>query len=300
MPDQKTRTDATSPLALGPADRVAVVAGSGRLPLDVAQGLAALGHAPLVVRVRGEAADAAAFGGFDQEEIGLGQFATRLPSLRRRGITHLVLAGGIGRRPKFGEISVNWTLLRNLPRVVSALLQGDNGLLSILVNGIEREGIRVVGAHQVVPDLLAPEGTLTRTEPLASDRRDLRAALKAAKAIGDLDIGQGAVAIGGRVVALEGIEGTDGMLDRVKGLRGHGRLAGKQRGVLVKCAKPGQELRADLPTIGPATVDAASAAGLAGIGVEAEHALILDRAQTLARAEASGLFVVGLPRGVVP
>jgi DUF1009 family protein len=299
MPVQKTRIDG-GPLSLGPADRVAVVAGGGRLPLDVAEGLAALGHAPLVVRVRGEAAAEAAWESFECEEIGLGQFASHLPSLKRRGVTHLVLAGGIDRRPKLGEISVNWTLLRRLPSLVSALLQGDNGLLSLLVAYIEEQGFKVVGAHQVVPDLLVPEGPVTRGRPLASDRRDLFAALKAARAIGDLDIGQGAVAIGGRVVALEGIEGTDGMLERVRELRGHGRLAGKQRGVLVKCAKPGQELRADLPTIGPTTIDTAFAAGLAGIGVEAERALILERDRTVARAEARGMFVVGLPRGFTP
>lgn len=299
MPVQTIRTSPPR-LTLGPADKVAVVAGGGRLPIDVAAGLLALGRNPLVVRVRGEADDASAYAGFDTEEIGLGQFASQVAALRRRGITHMVLAGNIGRRPRLTEISVSWTLLRHLPRVMSALLQGDNGLLSLLIAGIEREGIRVVGAHEIVPDLLAPEGLVTRGRPLSSDQRDLDAALKAARAIGDLDIGQGAVSIGGRVVALEGIEGTDGMLERVTRLRGHGRLAGRERGVLVKCAKPGQELRADLPTIGPATVDAVHAAGLAGIGVEAERALILDRDETVARAEAHGVFIIGLPRGLTP
>ncbi len=138
---------------------------------------------------------------------------------------------------------------------------------------------------------------MTRAAPSRRDMPDLKAALEAARAIGALDIGQGAVSIGGRVVAVEGIEGTDGLLARVKDLRGHGRIAGKKRGVLVKCAKPGQELRADLPTIGPATVLAAHAAGLAGIGVEAGHSLILDFGDMVERADALGLFVVGLPAG---
>jgi UDP-2,3-diacylglucosamine hydrolase len=102
------------------------------------------------------------------------------------------------------------------------------------------------------------------------------------------------VAIGGRVVAVEGIEGTDGLLDRVKDLRGHGRIAGIGGGALVKCAKPGQELRADLPTIGPLTIERVHAAGLAGIGVEAGRAFVLEFAQTMARADALGVFVVGL------
>ena len=99
-------------------------------------------------------------------------------------------------------------------------------------------------------------------------------------------IGQAAVAIGGRVVALEGVEGTDGLLERVKALRANGRIAGIGRGVLVKCAKPGQELRADLPTIGPATIARAHAAGLAGVAVEAERAFVLEFDATINHADA--------------
>jgi DUF1009 family protein len=95
-------------------------------------------------------------------------------------------------------------------------------------------------------------------------------------------------------VALEDIEGTDALLARIGTLRGHGRLAGRKRGVLVKCAKPGQELRADLPTIGLATVEAAHAAGLAGIAVEAGRSFVLQQAETIARADELGLFIVGV------
>jgi DUF1009 family protein len=93
---------------------------------------------------------------------------------------------------------------------------------------------------------------------------------------------------------LEDIEGTDALLARAKALRNHGRLAGRRRGVLVKCAKPGQELRADLPTIGLATVEAAHAAGLAGIAVEAGRSFVLQQAETIARADELGLFIVGI------
>ena len=135
---------------------------------------------------------------------------------------------------------------------------------------------------------------MTRVAPQKDDWSDLTAAKRGALAIGALDIGQAAVSVGGRVVALEGIEGTDGLLERVKDLRGHGRIANRKRGVIVKCAKPDQEVRADLPAIGPMTVDGAHAAGLAGIGVEAGRSLILDFGEVVSRADALGLFVVGL------
>jgi DUF1009 family protein len=293
MTTPTTRTS-RSGFVLGPNDKVAVIAGSGRLPVDVAQGLASHGHAPLIVEIKGETDRGSELASFETERIGLGEFAKVFPRLKRRGVTHIVLAGGISRRPALSEIRVNLTLLRHLPTVLTALARGDDGLLSIMVRAIEGEGVRVVGAHEILPELLAIEGPMSRVEPRKGDWRDLDAAYFAARAIGALDIGQGTVAIGGRVIAVEGIEGTDGLLQRVKEMRGHGRLAGKARGVLVKCAKPGQELRADLPTIGPATVEMAHAAGLAGIGVEAGHALVLDFGGLVERANALGLFVVGL------
>ena len=214
--------------------------------------------------------------------------------LKRQGISHLVLAGEIRRRPQLTKIRPTPSLLAIVPSVIMALARGDDGLLKVLTRGMEKRGITVVGAHEIIPELAAGEGTLTTARPRQSDWHDIEAGRVAAKAIGALDIGQAAIAVGGRVIALEGIEGTNGLLERTRELRGHGRLAGKTRGVLVKCAKPGQELRADLPSIGPQTVESAHAAGLAGIAVEAGRSLILEGPETLSRANALGLFIVGL------
>ena len=214
--------------------------------------------------------------------------------LKRERITHVVLAGGIGRRPKLTKLRPSIELLAMLPRLVPLFGKGDNAVLKTVVELIEEGGTKVVGAHQIVPDLIAGDGIMTRAKPSAADRKDLAAAFAAAKAIGALDIGQAAIAIGGRAIALEGVEGTDGLLARTRELRSHGRLAGKKRGVIVKCAKPNQELRADMPAIGPLTVAAAHGAGLAGIGVEAGRSLILDYETVCADADALGLFVIGL------
>ena len=273
---------------------MAVVAGSGRLPVDLAESLAAHGHKPFVVMVQGEAS--ADLASFDHEELALENFAGLGSLLKRQGVTHAVFAGGIGRRPRLSALKPSLALLRFLPRVLVGFAKGDDGALRALAGALESFGVKVVGAHEIAPDLLASEGPMAGVSPQKSDWRDIEAAAAAARAIGALDIGQAAVAIGGRAIALEGIEGTDGLLERVKALRGHGRIAGKTRGVLVKCAKPGQELRMDLPTIGPATVTAAHAAGLAGIGVEAERSLVLDLAGVIEAADRLGLFVVGLPR----
>jgi DUF1009 family protein len=278
-----------------PADaRVAIIAGSGRLPVEVAESLDAQGHKPFVVLVDGEADPNSDLERFPHQKLSLEEAGALRGLLKRQAVTHVVMAGGIARRPSLSSYRVNLGLIAALPRLARALTRGDDGMLRLLIEHIEAAGIKVVGAHEVAPDLLATPGRLTKAAPMKSDWRDLEAARRAAVAIGGLDIGQAAISVGGRVIALEGIEGTDGLLERTKALRAHGRVANLKRGVLVKCAKPGQELRADLPAIGPATVTAAHDAGLAGIGVEAGKSLVLDWRGVVKAADELGLFVVGL------
>ncbi|WP_041163833.1 LpxI family protein [Mesorhizobium australicum] len=281
-------------LDLPPGARVGIIAGGGSLPVEVAAGLAGQGHPPFVVLMDGEADRLAELCRYEHETLALEAIGSLIPLLKRNRITHLVLAGEIKRRPRLTQMHPSLSLLAVIPVVVMALARGDDGLLKVVARGLEARGIKVVGAHEIVPNLVAAEGVLTRATPRKSDWRDIEAGFAAAKAIGALDIGQAAIAVGGRTIALEGIEGTAGLLDRARLLRGHGRIAGKTRGVLVKCTKPGQELRADLPSMGPQTVEAAHAAGLAGIAVEAGRSLILEGPATLSRANDLGLFIVGL------
>ncbi len=282
-------------LDIGPTDRVGIVAGSGVLPINVADSLVAAGHRPYVICIAGETDQVKSLTSHEGEMLSVERFADLFSLLKRQKITHLILAGGVSRRPSWkAMLRSGMSLLRILPLAIIALTRGDDGLLRILVDLIEAHGVKVVGAHQVVPDLLAIEGPMGSYKPNQVDLADLHAGLEAARAIGALDIGQAAIAIGGRAIALEGIEGTDLLLKRVRDLRNSGRIAGRKRGVIVKCAKPNQELRADLPTIGPATIDAVHAAGLAGIGVEAGRSMVLDYGEMVAIADRLGLFVVGL------
>ena len=282
-----------------PAGRIAVIAGGGALPVAVVRTLLARGESPLVAVVAGEAASAD-FAAAERFDVAVEDFGPLLARLRKDGIGRVVLAGSIARRPRLFSIRWSLRLLAGLPRAVAGLLGGDDRLLRAVIAVLEANGIHVVGAHEVVPDLLAPQGVMTRTAPSAGDRRDIEAGAEAARAIGRLDIGQAAIAIGGRAIALEGIEGTDGLLERTAAMRGHGRLAGKAGGVLVKCCKPQQDRRADLPAIGPDTIDAAKAAGLSGIALDAGQSFILDFERTVAAADAAGLFIVGIEPGRKP
>lgn len=277
--------------------RIAVIAGGGALPVAVARTLQQRGDAPFVVIVSEETEDEDTFRDLDRIILSVEQIGLLLPALRKAGVDRLIMAGNVTRRPNLRRIKWTVPVVLALPRLAAGLLRGDDGLLRAVVELLETNGIRVVGPHEIVPDLLAPAGILTRAGPTAQDKRDIAAASEAALAIGRLDIGQAAVAIGGRAVALEDIEGTDGLLRRTADLRSHGRLAGKKRGVLAKRRKPLQEKRVDLPAIGPDTIVAAQAAGLAGVAVDAGNSFILDFDSTVARADELGLFIIGLEPG---
>jgi DUF1009 family protein len=293
-----TRTVSQSPQTVGAATgRIGVIAGGGALPPAVVRTLLLNGHDPYVIMMDGEVENPALFTDAECTTMQLEEFGLLVPRLKRAGVQRLVMAGSVKRRPRLRSIKWAFSTLKLIPRVAAGMTRGDDGLLRTVVNIMESNGIAVVGAHEIVPDLLAPEGVMTMAHPTSADRRDIEAASEAAIAIGKLDIGQGAIAIGGRAVALEGIEGTDGLLERTIGLRDHGRLAGKKRGVLAKRCKPQQELRTDLPAIGAETISQAHAAGLAGVCVEAGRSFILDFDQTIARANELGLFVVGLASG---
>lgn len=275
--------------------RLAIIAGSGKLPLFLAEASREAGEDPFILRLKNEADDL--WQGFDNAVIGVGDMAGLSALFRKHEITRVVMSGAVKRRPAFGEIRVNLKSLLKLPMALKTLLAGgDDAVLRMVISLIEAQGCEVLGAHEILPGLLATVGPLGSVSPDADALKDIERAADAAETLGRLDVGQGAVAVGGRIVALEGVEGTDAMLSRVATLRAEGRISKRRKGVLVKLCKPQQDLRADLPTIGVSTVTNAQAAGLAGIAVEAGRALVVEREAVMAAADAAGLFVVGIDR----
>ncbi len=280
--------------------RLAIVAGWGTLPLYLAEAARASGDDPVVVALTNEADRV--FDGFETVAAGVGDLAGIERFIRQKGVDRVVMSGAVRRRPDLRDIRPTLRTLLRVPSVVRTLLSGgDDAVLQMVISLFEGMGCRVIGAHEVAPNLLARTGTLTSIRPSQEDVRDIEEAIKAAFALGRLDVGQGAVSVGGRVVALEGAEGTDLMLDRVAALRREGRISSRRKGVLVKLCKPQQDVRADLPAIGLSTIANASDAGLAGIAVEAGRSLVLDEREVIAAAEEAGLFLCGidtaLPRG---
>nr|WP_206683590.1 LpxI family protein [Rhizobium changzhiense] len=276
---------------------MAIIAGGGLLPSYVAEAARAAGENPVIVALKDESDRR--WEGYDHAVIAIGDFAALDGLLNRYGIGRVVMSGSVRRRPEWREVRPTLRILMKVPAAIRTLLSGgDDTVLQMVIRLIEGNGRRVVGAHEIAPDLLASVGPLGAAAPGEEDRRDISRAAEAADMLGRLDVGQGAVSIGGRVVALEGLEGTDEMLDRVAGLRTAGRISPRRRGALVKLCKPQQDIRADLPAIGVSTIQNAAKAGLAGIAVEAGRSLVLDRAAVIKAADEAGLFVCGIDRGL--
>jgi DUF1009 family protein len=217
----------------------------------------------------------------------LGGAASGLEILRANGVGELVLAGGV-RRPSLAALRPDWRAAKFFARLGYRAF-GDDGLLSAIVKELEREGFRVIGPDQLLAEAGLPEGPLGLSRPDADAQADIALGLRLARAIGALDIGQAVVVQQGLVLGVEAIEGTDALLRRCAGLRREG-----PGGVLVKAEKPGQEKRADRPTIGPQTVRLAAESGLRGIAAEAGATLVLDREEVIRLADAHGLFVIGV------
>jgi DUF1009 family protein len=273
--------------------RLAIIAGRGLLPLRLAEAARAGGEDPFIIALKDEVSQS--FDGFESVSLGVGNLADIEKFFRQKGIGRVVMSGGVSRRPDWRDIRPTFKTILKMPSVVKTLMsRGDDTVLQMVIQLIEAMGCEVIGAHDVAPGLLARLGPLGKVSPVGDDLRDIGKGIEAASMLGHLDIGQGAVCVGGRVVALEGVEGTDAMLQRVGSLRAEGRISSRRRGVLVKLCKPQQDMRADLPTIGPSTIENAARAGLAGIAIEAGGSLVLEEDAVIAAADAAGIFVCGI------
>lgn len=268
---------------------LAIIAGGGTLPIALATAAAAQGRAVHVLGIRGEAD--AKISRFPHTWLKWGEVGKLFATLEELGCRDLVIIGSVS-RPDLANVRFDFGAIKNLPFLLGLGVGGDDQVLSSVVRFLEGKGYRVYGAGEVAPELLAAEGNLGAKAPSPDDRADIETGFRVVSALGRLDVGQAAVVVKGRVLAVEAAEGTDAMLARCAELRKGGRRRGLA-GVLVKAPKPGQEERVDLPTIGPDTVELAAQAGLAGIAVAAGRVLIADRDATIAAAGQHGLFLVG-------
>ena len=289
-----TQSSTTSDRLIAASSPIGLIAAGGVMPFAVADALVARGGNPVLFALKG-ACDPVAVARFRHHWISVGQIGRAIKLFRAENCRDLVFIGSIV-RPALSEIRLDWGTLRVMARLWAAFRGGDDHLLSGIGRILEQDGFRMVGIREVAPDLLVPEGCLTRKAGDDAAAADIARGREVLRALSPFDIGQAAVVIDGHVVAVEDIEGTDGLLARVARLRQQGRIRSKAgRGVLVKAPKSGQDLRFDLPTVGPRTIEGAATAGLAGIAVVAGNTIVVEPQAMIAAADAAGLFVTGLP-----
>ncbi len=256
---------------------LALIAGQGRLPTLLREGYAE----PMFV---------ASLDGFPPEELTpdktfriehLGSF---IDELGRRAIKDVCFAGAI-HRPSLDPDAVDENTRALVPRMMQALQSSDDAALRLVLTIFEEAGLRIRAAHELLPELLPDAGSQTLISPTRDDDEAAIRAASVLKALGTTDVGQSCVVHKGQVLALEASFGTDWMLGTLV------RRPNGRGGMLFKAPKPGQDRRVDLPVIGPETVDAAAAAGLDGIAIEAGGVMLLDGQEAIRRADATGLYI---------
>jgi hypothetical protein len=271
------------PLGTGP---LGIVAGGGSLPRRLVEVCRDSGRGAFVIAIEGHT-DPATVAGTDHLWIRMGQSEKAIGALRGAGAEELVLVGAV-KRPSMTELRPDRLTFKFFARIGFKAL-GDDGLLGAVVKALEAEGFTLRGVDEFLADLLAQEGCLGQVVPDEAAWRDIRRGIEVVRAMGAADVGQATVIQDGLVLGVEAVEGTDALLARCGPLRRAG-----PGGVLVKLSKPGQERRADLPTIGVKTVEEAAAAGLRGIAVEAGATLVVDAPAVAEAADRLGLFLVGI------
>jgi hypothetical protein len=295
---------------------LALVAGQGGLPPHLARLLADRGAVPVICEM--EQFPSEVVGDFPRLTFRLETLGSVLATLVDRGATQVCLAGAV-QRPQVDPARIDAATTQLVPRLMAAMARGDDGTLREIIAIIEEHGLTVVGAHQLDPELMPPAGILCGHLPdgIADDQAAARAALAQ---MGHADQGQAVVVARGDVIAREDARGTAAMLDDLAtGTQSSPEedawdtlaspftamadwFTGQQPsrpdpvgGVLFKAPKPGQELRADMPLIGPDTADQVVRAGLAGIAVQAGGVLVLDRARVVETLAQAGRFLWVMP-----
>lgn len=276
-------------MSTGPVVRLGLLAGGGRVPEEIAEAAVARGWQVHVVGIDGEVD--AAFAGLPVTRVNWGQIGRMTRAFRENGCTHLVIVGRVS-RPDMAKLKPDFGLVRAIPSILRIMASGgDDGVLRGVIRFFEGHGLTVIGPADVAPELAIGAGPIGTRSPSADDEIDIAKGLSIVRLLGAFDVGQSVVVRSGDIIAIEGAEGTDRMLSRVA------VTGSAARGVLVKRPKPQQDMRVDMPVIGPDTISNSARAGLAGVAVLAGQVLITQRQDVIARAEQQGLFVAGVSDG---
>lgn len=268
--------------------KLAIISGSGSLPIEICNSCIAQNIEFLAILIKGNAT-LAEYSMKPSIELELGQIGKLLNILASHKISHVILAGAI-KKPSLTSIEADFEGKKFFTKIQSSGSLGDNYILTEVLSLLESYGYKIVGIQDYFRDLLVPSGPLTDTLPQDEDLNDIKLGKIVAENLGVLDIGQSVIVESKVILGVEAVEGTDNLIIRSKKLK----FLDKKSGVLVKVVKPNQDLRVDLPAIGPKTIKNIAKANLNGIAITANRAIIVDKFYTLALANKYKIFILGL------
>jgi DUF1009 family protein len=275
----------------GRARPLAILCGAGAFPLEVAADARRAGRTPFLIGVVGSSE--VGIEAYPHVWLRIGEVGKLFAALKERAIGEMVMVGTMS-RPDFADLRLDWGAVKRAAELAQLFRRGDNGLLVGLAAIVERQGVRIVGAHEIAPRLVASVGPFGARDVSRDDEADIVFGRDLLEALSPFDSGQAVVVGAGRAFAIEAAEGTDAMVARVADLRASGRLRRKgPAGVLVKVPKRGQDLRLDMPAIGADTILGAARAQLRGIAIAAGRVLVVERERCAREADAAGIFVYG-------
>lgn len=264
--------------------KIGIVAGGGQFPLLFAEAARQAGRTVAAIAHQGETLPELADQVDDICWVRLGQLGKIIKYFKEQDVREIVLLGTITKTDIFKDVRPD---LRGLGLWNKIDARQDDAILRAVAGELEKDGIRVMESTIYLKDLLFPQGVLTSKKPSAAQAEDIRFGWRLARACGELDIGQCVVVRNRTVLAVEAIEGTDAAIRR-------GGTLGKEKAVVVKTKKPGQDFRFDLPAVGPETIRSMAAVKAAVLAVEAGQALLFDRDILIREANQAGIVVVGV------
>jgi hypothetical protein len=274
-----------APQTINVPSKLAIVSGGGTLPVQLAERCRGQGIEPFLIGFAGQT-DRAAITAYPHIWTSLGRAGSVMKALKARGIQDIVMIGAM-KRPQIWQLWPDWKTLTFFAKIGFRAL-GDAGFLSILRAELESEGFRLHGVHRFLPELLAPQGCLTKTAPAPEDRDSIALGIRESQRIGALDIGQSVVVQGARILGVEDNKGTNALIRRCPA------ATGGAPAFLVKTCKPQQDRDLDLPTIGASTVENCHRAGIKGIVVQAGATLLTEREKLVELADKYQIFVLSV------
>jgi UDP-2,3-diacylglucosamine hydrolase len=262
-------------------DKLCIIAGTGSLPKIIANKY----NNTFILGIEGTT-EQSFVESYDHAWIKLGEIGKAIDLMKENKITHVVIAGAL-KKPDLKSLKLDNTGAKLLASLTKNKLFGDDSLLTTIINFIEKNGFIVVGVEEIIEGITA-KGLLTKTKPDENARNDIDIGVRLLNTIGDFDVGQAIIVSNGVVIGIEGIEGTDVLINKYKD------YSLTRNGVLIKIPKPNQSKKADMPTIGIQTLENIIQANLAGIAIKEHETIILDKDLLIKRANEANKFIIAI------